>query len=86
VGIAIPGKIDVETLGGEMLEIDEFDENDQVDEEVQVPIRFEVKVTATGEVRDKDGNLLNVIPIENTVIMTAQELDEFVANMKEDND
>jgi hypothetical protein len=85
-GAALPGKIDVETLGGEMLEIDEFDENDVVDEEVQVPILFEVKVTATGEVRDKDGNLLNVVPMESTAVMTAQELDEFVANMKEDND
>lgn len=69
-----------------MLEIDEFDENDQIDEEVQVPMLFEVKITATGEVRDKDGNLLNVVPIEKTQIFTAQELDEFVANLKEDDD
>lgn len=61
-----------------MLEIDEFDEFDEVDEEVQAPIRFEVKVTATGEVRDKDGNLLSAEPYESTAVMTEWELKEFL--------
>lgn len=38
-------------------------------------LKYEIKVIAEGEVRDKDGNLLNTIPIEDTVIMTAAELD-----------
>jgi hypothetical protein len=36
--------------------------------------RYELKFTATGEVRDADGNLLNQTPIEHTVIVTEDEL------------
>lgn len=35
---------------------------------------FEVKITAVGEVRDKDGNLLSSEPIEMTKIVSESEL------------
>lgn len=37
-------------------------------------LRFEVKVTAVGEVRDADGNLLSTSPVESTMEVTADEL------------
>lgn len=36
--------------------------------------KFEIKVTAIGEVRDKDGNLISSEPIEMTQIVTESEL------------
>lgn len=41
---------------------------------------YEVKITAIGEVRDKDGNLIESVPIEVTKIMSEDE----IASMKED--
>lgn len=39
-------------------------------------LKFEVKVTATGEVRDADGNLISSEPIETTMVLTGDELDQ----------
>lgn len=33
---------------------------------------YELKVHATGEVRDGDGNLLNTVPVESTQIVDAE--------------
>ena len=35
---------------------------------------FEMKITAIGEVRDKDGNLLSAEPVEMTKIVSETEL------------
>ncbi|MBT9255368.1 hypothetical protein KMZ30_07255 [Phycicoccus sp. KQZ13P-1] len=40
------------------------------------PFRFEVRVTATGEVRDADGALISSTPVEAVLHLTEQELDE----------
>jgi hypothetical protein len=37
---------------------------------------FEVKVTANGEVRDADGNLLSTEPVEAVMHLTADQLAE----------
>ena len=37
-------------------------------------MKFEVKITATAEVRDKDGNLKSSEPVEATLTMTEDEL------------
>lgn len=37
---------------------------------------YEIKVTATGEVRDADGNLVSSEPVEATMQVTAQQLVE----------
>lgn len=37
-------------------------------------MRYAVKVTATGEVRDSDGNLISSTPIESTEHFTEAEL------------
>jgi hypothetical protein len=34
---------------------------------------FEMKITATGEVRDADGNLLSSEPIETTQLVTEEQ-------------
>lgn len=39
-------------------------------------LKFEVKVMATGEVRDVDGNLISSEPVETTMVLTAEELDK----------
>jgi hypothetical protein len=39
-------------------------------------MKFEIKVVATGEVRDADGNLLSSTPVEQTAIVTEDELRE----------
>jgi hypothetical protein len=38
---------------------------------------FEVKITAVGEVRDADGNLISAEPVEFVQTMTEQELRAF---------
>lgn len=46
-------------------------------------LTFQVKITAIGEVRDKDGNLLSAEPVEfNPINMTEQELRDFQGAMK----
>ena len=54
-------------------------------------LNFEVKITAIGEVRDADGNLISAEPVETTVTMSEQELrdhfqltDDQVRALKED--
>jgi hypothetical protein len=37
---------------------------------------YEIKVTAVGEVRDSDGNLISAEPVEMTKTVTEQELRE----------
>jgi hypothetical protein len=37
---------------------------------------YELAVTATGEVRDADGNLVSAEPIESTIQVTAEQLRE----------
>jgi hypothetical protein len=39
-------------------------------------MKFEVKVVATGEVRDKDGNLISSEPVEAVAELTEAELAE----------
>lgn len=36
--------------------------------------RYEVKVTASGEVRDADGNLISSEPVEATFVVDEQQL------------
>lgn len=38
---------------------------------------FEVKITAIGEVRDAEGNLISAEPVEYTAHLTEQEITEF---------
>jgi hypothetical protein len=40
-------------------------------------MKFEVKITANAEVRDKDGNLKSSEPVESTIIMSEAELRAF---------
>lgn len=40
------------------------------------PFRFEVRVTANGEVRDADGRLISSTPVEAVLHLTEQELEE----------
>lgn len=40
------------------------------------PLLFEVKVTAMGEVRDAEGNLVSSTPVEGTMELTADQLTE----------
>jgi hypothetical protein len=35
---------------------------------------FELRIVASGEVRDADGNLLNAEPIEATAVLTEEEV------------
>jgi hypothetical protein len=37
---------------------------------------YELAITATGEVRDADGNLVSSEPIESTIQVTAEQLRE----------
>lgn len=45
---------------------------------------FELKITATGEVRDADGNLLNQVPVESTVIVTEDQARAILAQAIQD--
>lgn len=38
------------------------------------PLHFEVTITATGEVRDADGNLIETVPVTGTTTMTAEQV------------
>lgn len=37
---------------------------------------FQMTITATGEVRDAEGNLISSEPIEATVLLTAEQVEE----------
>lgn len=39
-------------------------------------LKFQVKIAAVGEVRDKDGNLISSEPIEEVMYVTEEELAE----------
>jgi hypothetical protein len=45
---------------------------------------YRVTITAVGEVHDKDGNLVQRIPIEESVDMTQTELDEYINGKQEE--
>jgi hypothetical protein len=45
-------------------------------------LTFQVKITAIGEVRDKDGNLLSAEPVEFNQTMTEQQLRDFQGESK----
>ena len=38
------------------------------------PQRYEMRITATGTVRDADGNVISEQPIESTVVLTEDEV------------
>ena len=40
--------------------------------------RYEMKITATGEVRDADGNLVSQEPIEVTRVVTQSEMERIL--------
>jgi hypothetical protein len=39
---------------------------------------YEIAVTATGEVRDAEGNLISSTPVESKITVTQEELDELL--------
>lgn len=39
---------------------------------------YELRITATGEVRDGDGNLISQEPVEATVTLTEDQAREFI--------
>lgn len=43
-----------------------------------MPELYEMTISATGEVRDADGNLISAEPVEATVTLTADELAAFL--------
>ena len=43
-----------------------------------MPDMYEVRVTATGEVRDADGNLISSAPVETTLTLTEAELSALI--------
>ena len=43
-----------------------------------MPDLYEVRVTATGEVRDADGNLISSTPVETTLTLTEAELSALI--------
>lgn len=45
---------------------------------------YRVTITAVGEVRDAAGNLVERIPIEESVDMTQAELDEYLNGKREE--
>jgi hypothetical protein len=42
------------------------------------PMKFAMKVTAVGEVRDADGNLVETVPVGVEKILTAEELEQIL--------
>lgn len=46
--------------------------------------KYRVTITAIGEVRDVDGNLVERIPIEESVDMTQEELDQYLNGKQKD--
>lgn len=44
---------------------------------------YEMKIVASGEVRDADGNLVEQIPIEQTVVLTEDQVKALVAEQEE---
>lgn len=46
--------------------------------------KYRVTFTAVGEVRDIDGNLVERIPIEESVEMTQEELEQYINGKQKD--
>jgi hypothetical protein len=44
-----------------------------------MPELYELKIVAVGEVRDADGNLIEQVPIEQTVTLTEEQVEALVA-------
>jgi hypothetical protein len=44
---------------------------------------FALKITASGEVRDAQGNLIEQVPIEQTVTLTKEQVEALVAELEE---
>ena len=44
---------------------------------------YELRFEATGEVRDADGNLVEQIPVEQTVVLTEEQLRALEATQEE---
>lgn len=42
-------------------------------------MQYEIKLEASGEVRDAGGTLISTHPVESTVVVTQEQLDEIVA-------
>lgn len=47
------------------------------------PEKYRITITAVGEVRDKDGNLVETVPIEESVDVTPEELEQYLNALKE---
>jgi hypothetical protein len=45
--------------------------------------RYELRIQATGEVRDADGNLVEQIPVDKTVVLTEDQVRAIVADQEE---
>jgi hypothetical protein len=50
---------------------------------LSTPLRFELVLTATAEVRDKDGNLISNTPVETTALVTEKEAAELLSALNE---
>lgn len=48
-----------------------------------MPQLYEIAVTATGEVRDADGNLISSTPVESRITVTEEQLAELLATQEE---
>lgn len=44
---------------------------------------YEMRITATGEVRDKDGNLISAEPVEATAVVTEDQARAIAAHLNE---
>lgn len=44
---------------------------------------YELRIQATGEVRDADGHLVEQIPVEQTVVLTEDQVKALVAEQEE---
>ena len=45
---------------------------------------YELKISASGEVRDADGNLINQIPLETTVTVTEEQAAAIRAQLEQE--
>lgn len=46
--------------------------------------KYRVTISAVGEVHDKDGNLVQRIPIDESVDMTQEELEQYINGKQKD--
>lgn len=47
---------------------------------------YRMSISASGEVRDKDGNLLNEVPIEGEVVVTSEQAAAIRAQLEQGNE